>query len=89
MSAAPHQVLLARIRGEFMEMPGMKLKLEQVQRVSGIERSVCQIVLDALVEANFLCRKSDGSYARLVDGEIARPRPAKADLRPGATRQAS
>ena len=84
MSTALHHAVLDRIRAEYLEMPGMKLKLEQVQRLCGVERSVCQIVLDALIEANFLCLKSDGSYARLTDGESARPRPAKADLRPGA-----
>lgn len=84
MSAAPHHVVLERIRAEYLEMPGMKLTLEQVQRLCGVERSVCQIVLDALVEAKFLCLKSDRSYARLTDGAMARPRPAKADVRPDA-----
>jgi hypothetical protein len=82
MSTAPHQAVLERIRAEYLEMPGMTLKLEQVQRLCGVERSVCKIVLDALVETKFLYLKSDGRYARLTEGRMARPHAAKADLRP-------
>jgi len=58
-------------------MPGLRLKVEQVQRLCGIELRMCKVVLDALVEANFLCMKSDGAYARLTDGDTPHPRPAK------------
>ncbi len=44
------------------EMPGLHLRLEQVQRLCGIERPMCQMVLDSLVDARFLCLKSDGHY---------------------------
>jgi hypothetical protein len=38
----------------------------------------------ALVEAKFLCVKSDGAYARLIDGgDVLRPRPAKGNLGAG------
>jgi CheY-like chemotaxis protein len=47
------------------EMPGLHLRLEQVQRLCGIERTVCQMVLDSLVDARFLSVKSDGHYALL------------------------
>ena len=81
MTASPNPHLLQRIRAEFFEMPGMRLRLEQVQRLCGIERSMCQIVLDALVDANVLCLKSDGTYARLGDGELQHSQPAKAQTR--------
>ena len=58
------QVVLARIRGEYLEMPGLSLKAAQLQRFCGVEREVCKHVLDALVEGNFLLLKSDGVYAR-------------------------
>ena len=45
------------------EMPGLHLRLEQVQRLCGIERVMCQTVLDSLVAAKFLCVKLDGHYA--------------------------
>lgn len=43
---------------------------------------MCKAVLDVLVETKFLCMKSGGIYARLMDGETPRPCPAKADLEP-------
>jgi hypothetical protein len=73
--------LVSRIRAEYLEMPGLRLTTQQVQRLCGIERTLCQTVLDSLVEARFLCVKSDGAYARLTDGDVPRPRPAKAELR--------
>ena len=76
----PHNALLTRIRGEYLEMPGLRLTLGQAQRLCGIERMLCKVVLDALVEAKFLCVKPDGAYARLTEGIISRPRPVKADL---------
>lgn len=74
------QDVLARLRAEYLEMPGMRLTVEQVQRLCGIEQTLCQTVLDALVDAKFLCVKSSGAYARLTDGEMSRPLPAKANL---------
>jgi hypothetical protein len=73
--------LIRRIRAEYLEMPGLRLTLEQAQRLCGVERTACKAVLDALVDAKFLCTKSDGAYARLSDGELPAPHPAKADLR--------
>jgi hypothetical protein len=74
----PVNAMLERIRGEFLEMPGLRLTLEQVQRLCGVERTLCQAVLGALVDAKFLCVKSNGAYARVTDGEV--PRSAKADV---------
>jgi hypothetical protein len=73
------QDVFNRLRAEYTEMPGLRLKAEQVQRLCGIEETMCQLVLDSLVDEKFLCTKSDGRYARLTDGH--HPRPAKADLR--------
>ena len=88
------QRVLERIRAEYLEMPGMKLRIEQVQRLCEIEQTVCRLVLDALVKANFLCLKSDGTYVRLTEGGSTLPRrSAKAALRSmppvGMTRHAS
>jgi hypothetical protein len=73
--------VLARIRAEYLEMPGMRLTAPQVERLCGIEATVCQAVLDALVDAEFLCVKANRTYARVTDVDIPLPRPAKADLR--------
>ena len=81
MRATPLAELLERIRAEYCEMPGLRLTRHQMQRLCGIEQSMCQRVLDSLVEMNFLCVKPDGTYARVMDGEMPHPRAAKADLR--------
>ena len=81
MTASPGERLLERVRGEYLEMPGLRLRPEQVQRLCGIERMMCQSVLDALVDVKFLSMKSDGTYTRFIAGEkTLRPRAAKAEL---------
>jgi hypothetical protein len=82
VTVAPDDTTLGRIRAEYLEMPGLRLTPEQAQRLCGVERALCQTVLDALVAEKFLCVKPDGHYARLTDGEISRPYAAEADLRP-------
>ncbi len=77
----PQARLLTRIRAEYLEMPGLKLTLGQAQRLCGVERELCKMVLDALVAEKFLCVKPDGAFARLTEGVIPRPRSVKADLR--------
>ena len=71
--------VIERVRAEYLEMPGLRLKAEQVQRLCGIERSVCQTALDALVNTKFLYVNPNGHYARSTTGY--RPHIAKADLR--------
>ena len=68
------QDLLQRLRAEYLEMPGLRLTVEQVQRLCGIEKRVCQSILDALVEAGFLYANGEGMYARLTEGNIYSPR---------------
>jgi hypothetical protein len=82
MSASPPENLLRRIRAEYLEMPGLQLKLEQAQRLCGIERALCQRVLDSLVDEKFLYLSANAHYARFTDGDMARPRAAKLALRP-------
>ena len=80
----PYDTMLKRIRGEYLEMPGLCLTMAQAQRLCGIERTLCQRVRGTLVETGFLCVKEDGTYARVTDGVGSpRPRPAKADLEMG------
>ena len=62
-----------RIRAEYLEMPGMNLTSDQVARLCGMERSACQTVLDALVDAQFLTLTADGTYVRRSD-EMGRTR---------------
>jgi len=69
----PHNTLLTRLRAEYLEMPGLRLTLEQAQRLCGVERALRKAVLDALVADKLLCVKSGGAYARLTEGIISRP----------------
>jgi hypothetical protein len=57
-----------RIRGEYLEMPGLRLSLDQATRLWALERGACGQVLDALVDANFLQRDSIGRYIRREGG---------------------
>ena len=72
--------IVNRLRAEFLEMPGLRLTSRQVQRLCGVEPSLCQLGLDSLVETKFLSLKSDGVYARTTDGDVSRPRSARAVL---------
>jgi hypothetical protein len=68
-----------RLRAEYLEMPGLRLTVEQMRRLCGIERAICSVVLDLLVDEKVLCVRSDGHHARLTTGH--HPHPAKPDLR--------
>ena len=59
--------LVNRVRAEFLEMPGLRLTLEQARRLWGVDATACQAVVDALVQAAFLRRTSAGTIVR-VDG---------------------
>ena len=72
--------VLNRIRSEYIEMPGLTLKSEQLQRLCGVDGKACQEVLDTLVELGFLAVRPDGAYARSRDTDTSRARPAKATL---------
>jgi hypothetical protein len=77
------QQTLERLRSEFLEMPGLRLTRAQVARLCGIERALCQGVLDALVDTGFLTIASDGCYMRSTGDPALRPRAAKAAMRAG------
>jgi len=51
------------VRGEYLEIPGLCLTKEQVQRLWSLDSSTCEALLDELVDARFLWRKQNGAYA--------------------------
>jgi hypothetical protein len=79
MKDLPYRQAFDRIRAEYLEMPGMRLTAPQVQRLSGVDVSVCRLVLEDLVRAHFLSAGHDGSYSRAAE-ERLRSRVAKAGL---------
>jgi len=76
--------LLRRIRGEYLEMPGLRLTAAQARRLLGLDEQRCVNLLGFLVEVKFLYQTADGSFARLTEGRTASPpvRMAKAQLDP-------
>jgi predicted transcriptional regulator of viral defense system len=58
----PPTQLLARIRSEYLEMPGMRLTLMQARRLWGIDILMCSGALSALEATGFLTRTREGAY---------------------------
>ena len=57
-----------RIRGEYLEMPGLRLSLDQASRLWALDPAICRDRLDALVGVNFLQRDRSGRYMRRGSG---------------------
>ncbi len=60
--------VLQRVQGEFAEMPGLCLTAAQAQRLWGLDREMCDRLLEALVEAKFLAQRRDGTFIRVEGG---------------------
>ena len=56
--------LIARLRAEFREMPGLQLTSAQAARLFRIEPSLCDRLLEALMTEGVLSRGRDGRYGR-------------------------
>ena len=63
------ELLLYRIRGEFLEMPGLQLTVPQASRLWNVNLSLSAQVLDRLVDAAFL-RRSGSCYVRADSGRV-------------------
>ena len=55
-------VLAARVRAEYREMPGLSLTAAQASRLLGIDRRVCEKVLQGLVSDGALYHTPRGAY---------------------------
>jgi len=58
------QEVVRRVRGEFLEMPGLRLTPAQARRLWRLDETACDAVLGALVDAQFLERTRDGAFVR-------------------------
>ena len=56
--------LVDRVRGEFNEMPGLKLTMEQAAKLWGMDVIACRQIIDALVESSFLRWTPTGRIVR-------------------------
>jgi hypothetical protein len=57
--------LVERIRGEFLEMPGLKLTRTQACRLWSLDEAMCESALTLLVSEGFLCRTASGAFIAL------------------------
>jgi hypothetical protein len=64
--------LIARIRMEYTEMPGLALTRAQATRLWYLEASVCERVLQHLVRERFLAELRGGRFLRLTSAPAAR-----------------
>jgi len=54
--------LIARVRGEYCEMPGLQLTFVQARRLWQVDVSTCEKLLEQLVQEGFLCKTDQGAY---------------------------
>ena len=52
------------VRGEYLEMPGLRLTTPQVQRLWGLDPQTCTVVLSTLEHDHFLRRTPKNAYVR-------------------------
>jgi hypothetical protein len=62
--------LVERARGEFLEMPGLRLTIPQAARLWNLDADSCSRVIDTLVGASFLRWTADGNVARVDRGTL-------------------
>ena len=63
--------VLRRVRGEFLEMPGLWLSELEARRLWGLDAEQCTALLGALVEAKFLFKTCDGAFMRAEHAALA------------------
>ena len=56
------------IRSEYLEIPGLHLTRNQVQRLWGLDAITCDALLETLVDVRFLRRTHAGAYVRADGG---------------------
>ncbi len=56
--------LLMRIRGDFLEMPCLRLTLRQAMRLWALDAVSCDVALRTLIEDGFLRRTRQGAFVR-------------------------
>jgi len=76
-STRPTDDTLRRVKGEFLEMPGLRVTEAQARRLWGLDQASCTALLGALVADQFLFRTRDGAFMRMEPSS-----PMKAGIRP-------
>jgi hypothetical protein len=69
-AAAPMSItLLHRIRGEFLEMPGLHLTRSQAARLWHLDPDTCDAALRTLIDTGFLRQTARGTFRRADDAD--------------------
>ena len=55
--------LAVRVRGEYREMPGLRLTVHQAARLFSVAHDVADAVLQELLRASVLARSQDGAFS--------------------------
>jgi hypothetical protein len=78
---SPLELLVERIRGEYNEMPGLRLTLAQACRLWQVDAATCELVLQALLTQRFLARTPDGAFIALPNAD-SRPNLVPSGVQP-------
>ena len=54
--------VVARVRGEYSEMPGLQLTCAQARRLWHMHIATCELLLEQLVQEGFLSKTDKGAY---------------------------
>lgn len=63
---APLTEWLPIVQAEYLEMPGLQLTKPQIRRLWGLEETICDALLEELVQSQFLRRTPGDAY--VLDG---------------------
>lgn len=53
-----------RLKGVFLEVPTTQMSVVDASRLAGLERNTTRLILEALADARFLRRASNGLFMR-------------------------
>ena len=62
--------LMELVRSEFMEIPGLSLTRDQIQRLWGLDSAIADLVIAELLHSGFLRLSARGQYVR---ADLGRP----------------
>lgn len=62
----PLEGLIARVRAQYRDMPGLELTFAQARFLWQVDATVCGVVLQTLVDQGFLIGRPDGKFVALL-----------------------
>lgn len=77
---SPRESLVTRIRGEYLEMPGLRLTFPQACRLWQVQPADCRAALQALLDEKFLVHTPEGAFVAATTTARRRPQLAKAAI---------